>query len=242
MNKSKLIVTIVLVLLGGFFIVTTFFRPGEKNKAKTLPPGMHGVVVVEAVQTSNYTYLQVEENKNKFWIAVVRSNTKPGDSVYYTQAFEMKDFVSKELNRTFPSVFLVQDPSNTLAAPAAAAPMQQKPQKGEIVRKPDISVTTPKGGITIADLYKNPETYKGKQVTIRGVVVRFNSQIMSKNWMHIQDGTEGAGKFDLTLTTLDSTAVGKTATFTGTILLNKDFGYGYFYDVIMEDTKVSDIK
>ena len=110
MNKNKIVVAVVLVILAIFFVFTTCYRSGDKSKARELPPGTHGVSVIEAVQTSNYTYLQVEENKNKFWIAVVRREAKPGDSVYYSQAYEMKGFVSKELGRTFPSVFFVQDP------------------------------------------------------------------------------------------------------------------------------------
>jgi hypothetical protein len=65
---------------------------------------------------------------------------------------------------------------------------------------------------------------------------------MSKNWVHLQDGTEFGGKFDLTVTTQDSAIVGQQATFTGTIAMGKDFGAGYFYDVLMEDAKASDIK
>ncbi len=242
MNRKKLIVIIILSLLGIFFIVTTCFRINEKSKPKDLPPGTHGVIVIEAVQTTNYTYLQVEENKNKFWIAVVKSTTRPGDSIYYSIASEMKGFFSKELGRTFPSVFFVQDPSSKLITPATVAPQKLTPQKGEIVRKPNVSIKTPKGGITIAELYKNRENYKGKAVIIRGVVVRYNAQIMNKNWLHIQDGTDNAGKFDLTVTTIDSVAVGTTVTFTGIIALNKDFGSGYFYDVIMEEAKATDIK
>ena len=241
MNRNKIIVTIVLLILVVFFIVTTCFRVGEKAKPKDLPPGTHGVIVTEVVQTSNYTYLQVEEIKNKFWIAVVKSENKPGDSIYYSQAFEMKNFESKELGRTFPSLFLVQDPSNKLVAPKVAAPAKLTPQKGEIIRRPGISVVTPPGAITIADLYKNLGNFKGKTVIIRGTVVRSNYQIMHKNWLHIQDGTDNSGKFDLTVTTRDSLTVGNTATFKGIISLNKDFGYGYSYDVIMEEASAGDI-
>ena len=242
MNRNNIILIGIFVILGVFFLVTTCYRSSENSKPKDLPPGTHGVIVIEVVQTTNYTYLQVEESKNKFWIAVVKTATKPGDSVYYSNAFEMKNFVSKELGRTFPTVFFVQDPSNRLITPESAATLKPTPQKGEIVRKPDVSVVVPKDGITIAELYKNPENFKGKTVIIRGVVVRFNAQIMNKNWVHIQDGTDFSGKFDLTITTIESVVVGNTATFIGIITLNKDFGSGYFYDVIMEESTASDIK
>ncbi|MFZ4520690.1 MAG: hypothetical protein ACOYNC_03235 [Bacteroidales bacterium] len=241
MNKTKIIVTVVLLILGAFFVVTTCYRSGEKSKAKVLPPGVHGVVVTEVIQTSNYTYLQVQENEAKFWMAIVRHDSKPGDSVYYSQAYEMKQFVSKELNRTFPSIFFVQDPKGSLE-PAPEAQQPKTPQKVEIKRWTDVSVTPPKGAITLADLYKNPGGYAGKSVTIRGVIVRYNDQIMNKNWVHLQDGTDFSEKFDLTITTTDKLVLGTTATFTGVISLNKDFGSGYSYDVIMEEAKATDIK
>ena len=245
MNKTKLIVTVVLVILGGIFIVTTFYRGGKKKAV--LPPGVHGTVVAEVIQTSNYTYMNVEDGGKKVWIAVNGMEAKPGDSIYFSKFMEMKQFTSKELGRTFPSILFIEEVTTTLSAmtpapapAAAAAPMTAK--KAKITRWEEVSVEKAKGGITIADLFKNPANYKGKTVIIRGVVTKFNSQIMSRNWLHIQDGSEDGGKFDLTVTSKDSVAVGKQATFTGTINLGKDFGAGYVYDVIMEEAKASDIK
>lgn len=241
MNKNKLIFIIVIVLLGILFIVTTCFRNGEKSKVQ-LPPGTHGTKVTEVIQTSNYTYLQVEENDTKFWIAIVSMDAKPGDSIYYTRSAEMKDFTSKELNRTFPSIFFVDDPSKHLVKPQTTQQQPLTPQKPKIVQWSEVSVITPKGGITISDLYKNLTSFSGKKVIIRGKVVKYNHDVMHKNWVHIQDGTEFNDKFDLTVTTLDSLSVGLTVTFNGIIMLDKDFGSGYKYEVIMEEAKASDIK
>ena len=55
--------------------------------------------------------------------------------------------------------------------------------------------------------------------------------------VHLQDGTSDAGVYDLTITTQDEVKVGRIATFTGTITLDKDFGAGYSYEIIMEDAK-----
>jgi hypothetical protein len=241
MNKSKLILLIVLLVLGVFFIFTIFYTSNGKEKV-SLPPGTHGVVVTEVIQTSNYTYLQVEENDTKFWIAVVSRDSKPGDSLYYSKFAEMKNFSSRELGRTFPSILFVDDPSDKLAPPVTSAPQELTPKKVKIVRWSEVSVVTPKGGITIADLYKNKASYAEKPVIIRGKVVRYNHEVMHKNWVHIQDGTDFEDKFDLTVTTLDSLAVGSTVTFKGIIRLDKDFGSGYTYDVIMEEAKASDIQ
>jgi aspartyl/asparaginyl-tRNA synthetase len=61
---------------------------------------------------------------------------------------------------------------------------------------------------------------------------------MNRNWVHIQDGTKENDKYDLTVTTLDSTTVGKVVVVEGTVAVNKDFGAGYFYEVIVENAKL----
>ena len=240
MNKNRLIPVIVLILLALLFVVTTCFRGRGKHNAAHIPPGTHGVSITEVIQTSNYTYLQVQENNSKFWIAVEKREAKSGDSLYYTQAGEMKDFVSKELGRTFPSIYFVQDPSDRLIIPDNS--QNQPGAKRQIIRKSGISIVQPAGAISIADLYKNRKSYAGKSVMLRGEVVKYNHQIMKINWVHIQDGTEYDGKFDLAITLNDSLIVGTTATFKGIIALDKDFGYGYTYDILMEKAEANDKK
>ncbi|HNY01473.1 MAG TPA: hypothetical protein PKG48_02735 [Bacteroidales bacterium] len=240
MKRNKIIITVVLLLLGILFVVTTCYRSGSKKAA--LPPGTHGTEIKEVIQTSNYTYLRVVENEKEYWMAVVRAEVKPGDSVYYTRASEMQNFSSRELGRTFPSILFVDDPSSHMkpAAPASNQPLS--PKKVEVKEWSDISVTPPPGGITLETLYKNPASFAGKSVMIRGVVTRYNEQILNRNWVHLQDGTGFEGKIDLTITTKDSVKVGQTATFKGIIGLNKDFGAGYSYEVIMEQATVTDVK
>jgi hypothetical protein len=86
-------------------------------------------------------------------------------------------------------------------------------------------------------LFVNKEKYENKIVTIRGKVVKYNPEIMGKNWAHIQDGTDFNGVFDLTVTTADVVTLDEISVFEGKITLNKDFGSGYSYEIIMEDAK-----
>jgi len=104
----------------------------------------------------------------------------------------------------------------------------------------DITVDVAEGGITISDLYSNRDSYADKMVKVRGEVVKVNPDIMGINWIHIQDGTSDSGNFDLTVTTHDKPEVGDIVTFEGKISVNKDFGAGYKYNVIMEDAKQAD--
>ena len=102
----------------------------------------------------------------------------------------------------------------------------------------NFSVETAEGGITIAELFSDKKAYDGKTVRIRGAVTKFNPAIMDKNWIHLQDGTDHDGKFDLTVTSGQMVEPGATITVEGKISLDKDFGFGYFYEVIMEDAVI----
>jgi predicted RNA-binding protein len=93
------------------------------------------------------------------------------------------------------------------------------------------------GCIKLSDLFSGKKTYEGKVIKITGKVTKFNAGIMGKNWIHIQDGSEFEGEYDLTVTTAGEAVVGDTITIEGKITLDKDFGYGYFYNVLMEEGK-----
>jgi hypothetical protein len=105
------------------------------------------------------------------------------------------------------------------------------------IEKIDVKVEPCKDCVKISDLLENKKTYSGKTVKITGQVTKFNPEIMGKNWIHIQDGSEYQGGFDLTITTDQKVTVGEIITYEGKISLDKDFGYGYFYNVLMEEGK-----
>ena len=99
----------------------------------------------------------------------------------------------------------------------------------------DIHVEKAPNGITIADLYKNRNNYTNKKVIVRGQVVKINNAIMDRNWVHIKDGTSDAGKSDLTFTTQEDVSVGDILTFEGVVALDKEFGKGYVYPLVVEN-------
>ncbi|NQU52229.1 MAG: hypothetical protein HQ522_06780 [Bacteroidetes bacterium] len=202
--------------------------------------------VVEVVQANSYSYLKVKENFSERWVAVTKQEFAVGDVYYYDSALEMRDFISKDLDRTFDVVYFVNAISKT--------PLNQMPQNamgagapahsGKVETKEKSTVTLEKGDkeITIAQVFANRKDYSSKEFEIRGVVVKVNKQVMGKNWIHIQDGTNDAGNFDLTVTTQGEAEVGDEVTFKGKLTLNKDFGAGYSYEVIMEDAVLASTK
>ncbi len=232
-------ILLLSLLIGMTIIAGTSCNRNTNSKINIeLPYGMHQVNIVEVIQSSNYTYLEVEENDENFWIAVSSREAKQGDILYYTDALEMRDFNSKELNRTFPVIYFVQDPSNSPETGKATSPSGK--QSTERVKS--IEVEHIEGGISLSELFENQNDYQNKSVKIRGLVVKVNDHIMGKNWVHIQDGTGSDNFYDLTITTMDNLEVGTIATFEGKIALKKDFGSGYAYDIIMEEATAMDVK
>lgn len=123
-------------------------------------------------------------------------------------------------------------------APGAAAQGAPKPADAKAEKVPKASGAEAR---TVAELHAQTSTLKDRTVSIRGKVVKFNAQIMGKNWLHLQDGSGDprAGTHDITVTSADAAKVGDVVTIRGTVRLKKDFGAGYAYDVIVEDAKVA---
>jgi len=204
----------------------------------------HKVVVAEVIQTTNYTYLHVKENDSLKWLAVPSMQASSGDIYYYSEGLPMQQFESKELHRTFDLVLflggvstvpITDNKPNPHAQAGAPGANQAYTRKATPDAKKEIKMDVPAGCITIADLLASKEKYNGKTVRIKGQVTKYSPEIMDKNWIHIQDGTESNGKFDLTITSAAKVKTGDVLIFEGKIALNKDFGFGYLFEVLMED-------
>jgi hypothetical protein len=92
---------------------------------------------------------------------------------------------------------------------------------------------------SVADLQKDRVQLKGKQVTITGKVIKVNNGIMKRNFIHVSDGTT-ADNFDRIIVTSQQTAnVGQTVSATGTVVLDTDFGFGYTYPLLVENSTVT---
>ena len=90
----------------------------------------------------------------------------------------------------------------------------------------------------VGDLYMEKAGLDNKKVIVKGKVVKVAAGIMKKNWFHLQDGSGDPAKKtnDVAVTTTQELpAVGKTVTVSGTLHKDKDFGFGYRYEVILEE-------
>ena len=72
---------------------------------------------------------------------------------------------------------------------------------------------------------------------MRGKVVKYNPQILGRNWVHLRDGTGSAldNTNDLLVTTADEAGIGDVVTARGVVRTDMDFGAGYAYKVLIEE-------
>jgi hypothetical protein len=209
-----------------------------------VPNGMIRGKVLETMDSGGYTYVFIETDKDKRWVATREMVVKVGDVVQTSPGMVMNKFTSGTLNRTFDVVYFV-DVVQNLSAPSEPAvpsgdalPAGHPGMDGAVAAMAaDPKVAELKPGENIAYVYANKDALAGQQVSLRGKVVKYNGNIMGRNWLHIRDGSGNAadGTNDLTVTSNATTAVGETVVVTGTIVLDKDFSAGYSYPVMMED-------
>jgi len=194
---------------------------------------IHKVEVLDNVNASNYSYLKVKENDSEYWIAVPQMDAQKGEVLYFGKSMEMKNFHSETLNRDFESILFVDHVSKT---PGNANPVPNHPKLSS--NKEEISVKPLSNGKTVAQIYDDKNDLAGKSVKIRGKVTKFNPNIMGRNWIHIQDGTGSSNNYDLMITTRDIVKVGDVVVVEGKVAVNRDFGAGYSYPVMIEDAIV----
>ncbi|MDT8419037.1 MAG: hypothetical protein RQ754_01245 [Desulfuromonadales bacterium] len=200
--------------------------------------------VVETMNVAGYTYALIDDGSKQSWVAGPAMELAVGDEVMAAEGgVPMVNYYSKTLDRNFDVVYFVSSILNASApATLGGSPAQPAMPQAAPPAQVDLSgITAAEGGQTVGDLFTRKDELSGKQVTFRGKVVKFSPQIMGKNWLHIQDGTgdSGAGTNDLTVTTDVTAQVGDTVLVSGLLTLDKDFGYGYKYNVIVEDAQVT---
>lgn len=201
---------------------------------------LHKVVVQEVLQANRYVYLNVKEEGNgQFWIATRKQEAKKGEIYFYRRPLLKTNFESKEYNRVFDTIYLVSNLVSQDHSKHAVAQNTQTPSiEPKITTKEDIPTHTDKvveykGTLKIAELLKDPKKYEGHTIQLSGKCVKVNPNIMERNWLHIQDGSKN--DFDMVVTSNTFVPEGSDITIRGVVSINRDFGAGYKYDLIVEN-------
>lgn len=214
------------------------------------PAGMGKVV--ETMNVASYTYAQVQTCSGPGWIAGPETAVTVGQTISWTPGQDMAGFHSNSLDRTFEHIEFTAaiavepndlDCSATGQAPAmlpmpAATPGAPTTPPVTPGQAPEATYSGPVGDVTsVAKVIAEAPAKVGQAVVVHGKVVKFSPAILGVNWIHLQDGSGKAEDKtnDLTLTSSATVAVGDEVTLSGTLGVNKDFGAGYTYAVIVEN-------
>lgn len=218
---------------------------GPTGTPAIAPGGTITGALREQIPVGPYVYVRLETVNGELWAAVNQEPLTIGSTVTVHNVMLMEQFQSPSLNRTFERIYFGSlQPTGTMPGggaepPAAMAspgtPAATDAKVGAIARAAGPNART------IGELWAAKRTAAGTAVTVRGVVVKYNAGVMGKNWIHLQDGsgTAAAGTNDLAVTTQDAAAIGDTITISGTVRIDRDFGAGYTYPLLVEDAKVA---
>ena len=196
--------------------------------------------VVETMNSGGYTYVNIERDGKETWVAVPQMKVVVGQDVSFQPGMVMSNFTSKTLNRTFKTIVFSGGPiglDGMKSIHKSPHPMQAKGSTNVAIK---VEKASEPNAYTVAELYEKRTELDKKDVVVRGQVVKVSANIMGKNWIHIQDGSGEASKSnnDLLVTSQDVFSVGDIVTAKGTLYKDKDFGSGYKYAVILEETSI----
>jgi hypothetical protein len=227
MPVRRLLILIVLSLFSFIGEAGAYGTSAETSKGPA-----QGGTVLETMEGGGYTYMKLDQDGNTVWIAVRRANVAVGDKVEYVERMRMPNFTSKTLKKSFDEIVFAE----LRGEHVAVSPMQTIPEiavGGEPIEKAE-------GGYTIAEVFANREALKGKPIKVRGRVVKISQAIMNRNWVHLKDGTGEKGSDKIVFRSEDQVAqVGSIVTAEGRLETERDFGYGYRYEVLVEDASFS---
>jgi hypothetical protein len=189
--------------------------------------------VVDTLQGGGYTYLQIDDTKKKYWVAVEGTKVEKGTEVRFTEELRAKDFESKALNRKFDEIVFASNLQYRTNVP-------EKGNLSLITEQVKESPYKQKDTMSIKEAWENRVSLKDKTIAVRGKVVKASPNILGRNWVHIQDGTgEGTEVGRIVFTSSELPKVGDIVTAKGVVNVDKDFGSGYSYKIIIENATFS---
>jgi len=100
-----------IVLIGGMLfnpinVMALHHEPHDKQTSQGKMADNEGIVV-SAIDSGGYTYMELENSGRKFWIAAPTTQANKGDHIRFEESMVMTNFTSKTLNRTFGTIIFV---------------------------------------------------------------------------------------------------------------------------------------
>ena len=205
-----------------------------KPKKKDVGASFHQVTALETLETSKYVYVKVSEAGEQYWVATNKMPVAIGETYFYSSGLLKQNFRSKEHDRVFEKLYLIPSlvKENHGVSKRPAIAQKTAPKNTKSYSHEDLSDL-----VAIKDLVENPDQFSGKVIKIKGVCTKVNSKILGRNWIHLKDGS--LDSYDLVVTSRQVVQVGNEMVVSGKVTLKKDFGSGYYYDILIEEGEIS---
>jgi hypothetical protein len=230
---------------------------GSEDPESRMPPKFRGTVT-EIIDTTRHIYVCVDIGEKDIWVAVPQFAGKVGDTVVVPPGVRVAEFHSRALDRVFEVMYFVgglrqaepQTAGNAMEGlPKGHPPVHQDgsdtmrhPPMDELSADPAVhvgDVEKAEGGQTVEEIITNRKSLSGETIRLRARVVKVTPNVMDRNWLHVRDGTGGKGTNDLIVTTDQTAETGDVVLIRGPVSVDRDFGFGLEYPVIVEDAEVS---
>lgn len=243
LNTSRLISWIFSIFI--LFASTQAWSYGNSMPVTKPGPIAHTATVLESMSSMGYTYIRVEEEGKSFWIALPETKVSVGETISFYEQMLMENFTSRSLNRTFDRILFVEAINKGTELPtqanAKSSPNEKAPEQDTKSPEPK-ELGAPVGRFTIKDIFEQKDELGGKTIEVKGKVSKISQQIMGTDWVHIEDGTGTKPEKNNKLIFRSNQGginIGDEVVAKGVLNLNKNFGYGYSYQVIVEDAVFS---
>lgn len=198
----------------------------------------HDGIAVEVIAVEGYTYVELDSAGKNVWIAAPTFKVEKGDRVLSSKGLEMRDFTSKILGRTFPEIWFVGT-VEVVSKDEVSSQSDKAQVEAVSVKTPVIgTIKKVKDGYSLEEIFNRKKELAGKELKFRAKIVKVSGTIMGNEWYHVQDGTGSDAVLDLIVTSKDRVKAGSIVLVSGTLGVNRDFGSGYRYDVIVENATI----
>ncbi|HOJ90648.1 MAG TPA: hypothetical protein PLH86_06075, partial [Saprospiraceae bacterium] len=128
----------------------------QKQENEEISDDLHQVKALEILNTDKYTYVNVSEKNEKFWIAVSKQKIIEGHTYYFRGGLKKSNFYSKEFDRTFDVVYLVSSIIDSEAHPGGSLENSVINENTTMVEsKAKSNEQKIEGAIEIKDILKN---------------------------------------------------------------------------------------
>jgi len=226
---------IAAAVLTGSFLFLALHAESTGNTDNKIRYGR----ILEKQSVMGYDYLKVDENGTQRWVAIAKAPVDVGDMIGYDTKTVMRNFQSKSLGKRFDEIIFANE---VYIAERSAAPISMKAMLAKSIDTAEFEVEADgfvlKPVYTVEEVHRYRKQLSGKRITVKAKVFKVSHQIMKRDWIHLGDGTgnEQALTDDLVFTSSQTEVkAGDEVVATARIVVDKDFGYGYFYRVIGEN-------